>query len=606
MKNSRISAFLISVFTLAILCSFDGAQARKKADNPVSKDTYTLFASGDTALARWVHNGYYQKGPERCLSDVKDLVSGADIAMTNLECVVSTRGTFGDKGERRPFLYRGRPELLDIITEVGFDVVTVANNHSGDYGPEAFLEELELLQATGIAAVGGGRNKAEASTPTYVQAGDVIVAFIGLEYRFPSFAATDTSPGNFHAKEYSDMENALKEPIAVARKHADLVVFSPHWGNNWTEAPTEERRKLARAIIDMGVDAILGHSAHHIHGIEIYKGRPIVYDMGSFFFDTVMQKRLRFGAGYLLTFNKTGFTKLTIHPLQLRSNRTVFAKGSALERIHKLLIDLTAEFGTGVAPVVEGDTLVFSFSPDPPPEPPTSKPEKIHKTGQTRKLSQELRSRKTNVVFDAPPEWTKGFDAIPLNNGVTIIGARNSEAVWPRRAFTAEIALKVPGPLKKDHWEASIKGVQRGGEETFVWRHPIADGGWLPYIWESGQIVVDRTLVRPKTVGEGTYDLYWRFENLSKRTHAAPINKTQGDTEGFVRIGEILITKENIPSGPAGVSWDGKLPPKGEVHPQMEPGVPLWPFLAGGGTVLLIIIIVVVVIVRKKRAKKKK
>ncbi len=605
MKNSRISAFLISVFTLAILCSLVGAQARKKGGDPVSKDTYTLFASGDTALARWVHNGYYEKGPKRCLLDLKDLISGADIAMTNLECVVASCGTFGDKGERRPFLYRGRPELLDIITEVGFDVAVVANNHSGDYGPDAFLEELELLKATGMAAVGGGRNKAEASTPTYVQAGDVIVAFLGAETKFPKFAATDTSPGNFYAKEYSNLENALKEPIAVARKHADLVVFTPHWGDNWTDEPTGKRRKLARAIIDMGVDAILGHSAHHIHGIEIYKGRPIVYDMGSFFFDTVMQKRMRLGAGYVLTFSKAGFTKLTIHPLKLHSNRTVFAKGAVLEKIHKLLIDLTAGFGTGVAPVVEGDTLVFSFSPEVPPTPPTLKPENIHKTGQTRKLPQELRSRKTNVVFDTPPGWTEGFDSIPLDNGVTIIGARNPEAVWPRRAFTAEIALKVPGPLEKARWEASIRGVQRDGEETFVWRHPIADGGWLPYIWEPGQIVVDRTLVRPKTVPEGTYDLYWRFENLSKRTHAAPVNKAQGDSEGFVHIGEILITRENIPSGPAGVSWDGMLPPKGEVHPQMEPGVPLWPFFAGGGAVLLIII-VVVVLVLKKRAKKKK
>ncbi len=606
MKNSRIITFLISVFTLAMLCCLTGTRAQEKDGDPVSKDTYTLFASGDTALARWVHNGYYEKGPERCLLDLKDLISGADIAMTNLECVVSTCGTFGDKGERRPFLYRGRPELLDIITEVGFDVAVVANNHSGDYGPDAFLEELEFLEATGIAAVGGGRNKTEASTPTYVQAGDVIVAFLGAETKFPKFGATDTSAGNFHAKEYSDLEEALKEPISEARKHADLVVFTPHWGDNWTDGPTEERRELAKAIIDMGVDAILGHSAHHIHGIEIYKGRPIVYDMGSFFFDTVMQNRLRFGAGYVLTFSKTGFTKLTIHPLKLHSNRTTFAKGAVMEKIRKTLIDLTAAFDTGVAPVVDGDTLVFSFSPETPPTPPTLKPKNIHKTGQTRKLPPELRSRKTNVVFDTPPKWTEGFDPIPLDNGVTIIGVRSSEAVRSRRAFTSEVALKVPGPFKNARWEATIKGVQRSGNETFVWRHPIADGGWLPYIWEPGQIVVDRTLVRAKTVPKGTYDLYWRFENLSRRTHAAPVNKAQGDSDGFVHIGEILITNKNIPSGPAGVSWDGKLPPKGEVHPQMESSVPLWPFFAGGGVLLLIIISVVVVIVRKKRAKKKK
>jgi poly-gamma-glutamate capsule biosynthesis protein CapA/YwtB (metallophosphatase superfamily) len=569
-------------------------------------ETYTLFASGDTALARWVHSAIYQNGPEWALEDVAEMVESADIALTNLECVISTRGRFWDKGERRPFLYRGRPELLDVLTGVGFDVLVTANNHSMDYGPEALLEQIEIIEACGMANVGTGKNRAAAAAPAYVKVGDLIVAFIGMEPNFPKFGATDDQPGSFHARGNAAVLRALEQPVAEAREHADLVVFTPHWGNNWTENPTRSRIELGRQIIDMGVDAILGHCAHHIHGIDIYKGKPIVFDMGSFFFDTVGKKRLRLSAGYVFEFGRGGFTKLTMHPLRLHYSRTTYAKGKDLERIHDLLIGLTRQIDPDIELEKVGDALTVSFAPDTPPPPRKSEPERVLETGSTRPVPEKYTTRKTNVVFDEPPEWTAGFDPVELEGGVVVLGARNSEAAWPTRGFSAEIALKVPGPFSGGRWEGTVLGEQRDGDGRFVYNHPIADGGWVPEIWEAGQIVVDHTLVRPTEAPEGIYDLYWRFENRMRRKVAKPVDRGKGRADGFVRIGEFVVTTEGIPSGAAGVAWHGRLPEKGEPVVSdgidVDPRLPRWVIgLAVGGAFVLVLAVVLVIRSRRKR-----
>jgi poly-gamma-glutamate capsule biosynthesis protein CapA/YwtB (metallophosphatase superfamily) len=567
MRQAKHKAFFSSKLLASVVliwfvtgCLVHPEQTSSKTVPKASKK-YTLFAGGDTMIARWVHYTAYEKGAAWILEDVRELVGGADIAMTNLECVVSTRGKFFDKGEGRPYLYRARPEMLDILTEAGFDLVVTANNHTMDYGPEALLEEMELLDAVGIAHVGAGLNLKEAATPTYIRVGEVVVAFISIETYFPNCAATADRAGTFHARGTKAILKALEGPIALARRSADLVVFTPHWGKNWTENPPAERIKLAHKIIELGVDAILGHSAHQIHGVEVYKGRPIVYDMGSFLFDTIRQGRLRFSAGFVLEFSREGFSRLSIHPLHLRSSHTVRARGRNLEYIQNLVTKLTRELDPELKLVREGNVITLDFEPQPRLQPRPTIHTPVLETARTVALPEKFRKKKTNVVFEEPPVWTRGFDPVKLKYGVEVIGAQTAEAVRPGRAFTSDVALAVSGPLD-GRWIASIKGVERSGDEQFTWEHPFADGGWLPNLWEKDQIVVDQTLVRPPRMPEGTYDLYWRLENRTDKSVLHVLESENSGTDGYVHIGQIIVTKRNIPDGPAGLSWDGHLPNK--------------------------------------------
>ncbi len=539
MSRSSIVAGMIAVAVTAI-----AADAR--AEEPV----YTLFAGGDTSLARWVPQAVYQQGPERSFGSVKELVEGADIALANLERVVSTKGDFYDKGERRPYLYRAPPDMLDVLTIPGFDVVAVGNNHSLDYGPVALLDELELLDAVNIAAFGAGENMAAALEPAYVQVGELTVAFIGGEDTFDVWKAGPDKPGVAHIAP-SEMVQTLRPVIAEARKHAHLVVFSPHWGPNWTREPDEERIEVAHGMIDAGVDAILGHSSHHIHGVEVYRGHPIVYDMGSLYFDTIKEQDMRYSAGFVLSFDANGFSRLDIHPFLLASNQTNPANPKAREQITSWLKERSEALDPDVAFTEEDGRLVLEFTPETPRPAPTAPPPRAHRTGTTRTLPAELRVPPEGIVLDRPPEWCASDPSEVIEPGVRVLCARTAEAVRVRAGFVTDVVVEVVSPPPEGRWEAEVRGTRRGGKERFSWVHPFADGAWIPEKWEVGQILVERSLARPPKLEPGTWDLTWRMVNFAAR--GKPVS-----TE--IPIGTIEVLKSGVPKGPAGASWDGKLP----------------------------------------------
>jgi len=596
MRDARI------VLCLMVL----GAGAQAAPEPPAEGETarrYTLFASGDTMLARWAHYHFYDLGPDWPLADIREWIAGADVAMTNLEYVVATTGMIWDKGEGRPYAYRARPETLDVLTNAGFDIVCTGNNHAMDYGPQALLEQSELLAAAGIAEFGSGKNRADAFAPKYIKVGDLVLAFLGMEDRRPLLSAKKNQPGVAHTRGRTSPQKNLKGPLAEARQHADLVIFSPHWGTNWTDNPADHRIKLAHDVIDMGADAVLGHSSHQIHGIEVYRGRPIVYDMGSLLFDRVGQKRMRWGAAFVLEFDVAGFHQLTVHPVRLERNRTRPARGADLQRIHDVVNKQSRELDPDIEFAVEGDTLVLALSPDTPSPPRQAEPARVHVSGTSRRLPDRYRERRDAKIVPAePPEWTERFEPIEIERLGTVLGWRNSEAAQPARAFIHEVALKVSGPLK-GRWFSRLEARQRDGKGAFHLWYPFADGAWVPDLWEPGQLVIDRTLARPGAVPPGVYDLFWGLQN--RKNERIPDRKQYPKTpENLLPVGTIHILERGIPGGPAGVSWDGRLPPelrrkliKDEPAPPGSAAGWIVPFAAFG----LFLLIGVVTLVRSRR-----
>jgi len=520
--------------------------------------SYRLFASGDTMLSRRLPSLVYQLGPQYPLRSLDYLIKDADIAMTNLECVIATQGSFWDKQENKPFYYRAPPIMLDVLTEAGIDVVSTSNNHAMDFGPDALLEERELLEMANIAAIGSGRNIDEAAQPVYIKTGDIIVAFLGITTYNEPIAARPDRAGVFWADNNNDILKILGPVIAEARRHADLVVFTPHWGGNWTDGPTESRVQLAHTLIDLGVDAIMGHSAHQLHGVEIYNGHPIVYDMGNFLWELQQYKnRTRYTAGFVFDFDHTGFTKLTIYPMEMQFGRTIPAEGDTLQYIQLLMTDMSKKINPAIEFQQDGDALVLELHPSSRPVENKTSPEILHMAGQTRSLPDILRFKKSNIVYDAAPEWTTGQQPIKLSHGVEIIGSRVVEAVHRDGGFYAEVVLQVSRPLPG--WYAEIKGVERHGRDEFIWQHPVANGDWPPESWQNNQIGADLIMVRPPQLQGGTYDLYWRLVNpaVGETTTAAETDK--GLIDGFIPIGEIWAGSAGILRTAAGVSWSGDL-----------------------------------------------
>ena len=200
----------------------------------------------------------------------------ADLTIGNLECAITREGHAVDK----PYTFKGTRKALPLLKQY-FSAVSLANNHSGDWGKEGFADELTLLDEAGLPFFGGGANKREAHRPLVLTANGLRVAFLGYN-DFPprSFAARRNTPGTAWL-----IEKDVVRDIHAARQQADKVVLFLHWGEELEEAPLPEQQALARRLIDAGADAIIGAHPHVTQTIDWYKDRPIVYSLGNFLFD---------------------------------------------------------------------------------------------------------------------------------------------------------------------------------------------------------------------------------------------------------------------------------------------------------------------------------
>ena len=208
-------------------------------------------------------------------ADFAGFFRGADVRVVNLECVVATTGSAGDKN----YTFRAHPDVLPVLKR-HFDVLALANNHSGDFGRDAFAEMLGLIEQAGLAQVGGGLNLAQAHTPLIIERKGVRIALLAYSEFMPrSFEADFDAPG----VAWSEDEQVVAD-IKMARSshHADLVIPLMHWGWENELTATARQRQLARTMIDAGADAVIGGHPHVTQDIEQYRGKPIVYSVGNF------------------------------------------------------------------------------------------------------------------------------------------------------------------------------------------------------------------------------------------------------------------------------------------------------------------------------------
>ena len=213
------------------------------------------------------------------LAHVAGLLKQSDIRIGNLECVITTKGR---PEQGKPFTFRAHPRTLKIVQR-HFDAVALANNHSGDFGPEAFTQMLDSLRQQGIGYFGGGRNLAQAHEPLIVERKGLRIAFLGYNEFFPRSFEADVDRAGVAWSD--DDQVALDINNARTVHHADIVIPMMHWGWEHDTVASERQRQLARLMIDAGADAVVGGHPHVIQNTEQYRGKPIIYSLGNFVFD---------------------------------------------------------------------------------------------------------------------------------------------------------------------------------------------------------------------------------------------------------------------------------------------------------------------------------
>nr|PZN35965.1 MAG: hypothetical protein DIU70_14910 [Bacillota bacterium] len=335
---------------LGELLAWTGAEervlARSGLADPGSRPSrpVTLAAVGDVMLARRVGERIREEGPAYPVALVADRLAAADIALGNLESPIGVRGEpIPGKG----IWFRADPAAVEALTRAGFDVLSVANNHILDYGLENFAETLAHLEAAGIAAVGGGPDLAAARRPVIREVAGLRFAFLAYS-QFADLFWSWEDPFRFAATEdragVAPLDEAiLEEDIPRARAEADVVVVTVHWGEEYQNVPTPEQVRLARRMVDLGADLVLGHHPHAVQGFEIYRGGFIAYSMGNFIMD---QERLgsitRESMLLEFTWYPGGGRTVRVTPAWITGYRPAFLEGPEAEAALKKLAEISA------------------------------------------------------------------------------------------------------------------------------------------------------------------------------------------------------------------------------------------------------------------------
>lgn len=304
-------------------------------------------------LGRGVGDRIALRGPYGLFTDeVRETFAQADLRVLNLECCVSRRGREWS-AEGRPFHFRAPPEAVGVLTDLGVDCVTLANNHAMDYGEVSLRDTLRHLSRAGIRTAGAGRDREEARSPVVMKANDTRVAVIAVTDHPADFAAGEKSPGVAYAPLAEGVPLWLTERIRTAADRNDVVLVTPHWGPNMTTEPLDHVRKAAETFLDAGATLVAGHSAHVFHGVN---GR-ILYDLGDLIDDYARDRSLRNDLGLLWLADIEGArVRVSALPLRLDYARTETASAADRTWIKNRLTAACHEYATEVT---ENDGLLL-------------------------------------------------------------------------------------------------------------------------------------------------------------------------------------------------------------------------------------------------------
>ena len=254
---------------------------------PIYEPAYvTLSFAGDIMLDRGVESSVLKNfaGDYSALFEKINakFLKSADLAFANLE------GTISDQGTDMKSLYSFRmdPGTAPALAGAGLDILSLANNHVGDWGRSAYIDTLARLKENEIHYAGGGINEVEAETPVIIEKNSTKIGFL---------AFSDVGPAWMEAKGETAgillaSDPRFDEIIQNAARQVDFLIVSFHWGDEYQPKHNARQEYLAHSAIDNGAKIVIGHHPHVIQDIEIYKEGLIAYSLGNFIFDQSWSK----------------------------------------------------------------------------------------------------------------------------------------------------------------------------------------------------------------------------------------------------------------------------------------------------------------------------
>ena len=265
---------------------------REPEDYPLRTDgsapgaVVTMSLVGDLMLGRRVGTSI-RNDPAAPLRPTAGRLAGADLTIGTFE---STLSRFGPPTQNDAF--SADPEVLAGLELAGFDLLSLANNHVGDFGARSLVDTVRRLQRAGFATVGAGADAAEARKPVVLEANGLRIGVLAFNSIGETPRARPNRPGAVTLAMQPRLGNLDRDDLAAMTgairdlgETADAVLVLPHWGEQYTPVAVRDQRRVARALVDAGADLVIGSHPHVVQGVDAAGSSFIAYSLGNYVFD---------------------------------------------------------------------------------------------------------------------------------------------------------------------------------------------------------------------------------------------------------------------------------------------------------------------------------
>lgn len=307
---------------------------------------------GDVCLAKATEKFILLKGKNYPFLRIKDEFLKHDFVFANMESPISSRGEYV-KG--KPFTFEVDSRNAEYLKDVKLDVVSLSNNHLLDYGLKGMYDTISYLDDWGIVHTGAGRNLAEARRPAVLSFGHTRIYILAYCERPPKeFYAEEGRPGTAPLV----IDDIIKD-VREHKTRGNIVLVSLHWGIELSNHPRPDQVETAHRIIEAGADGIIGHHPHCPQGIEIYRGKPVIYSLGNFILGYYNQ---RYEDNIIVSFYYDGnsLERMEIRSITGKNEEMFFQprviEGERAERNLMKLVKISENFNTPIR--VEGNRAV--------------------------------------------------------------------------------------------------------------------------------------------------------------------------------------------------------------------------------------------------------
>lgn len=286
----------------------------QKKKLPQVSEEVSLVAVGDISYSRGVERIVKkQKDINYPFLKIQDYLKNADLVFGNLETPI----TQGSEIPDFEMIFRSNPGTEQALKQAGFSILSLANNHTPNFGEKGLKDTFNYLENAGIKYVGAGQNDQEAYRPIYIEKK-------GIKFAFLAYNDTDVVPAYYEASANRAGTafmriDKMTEAVKGAKQKADFVIVSVHSGAEYVDELNDSQVNFAHAVIDAGADLVIGHHPHVVQTLEKYKGGYIFYSLGNFVFDQPQSEETKEGLVVKIYFAKNGISKISLLPVVMEN-----------------------------------------------------------------------------------------------------------------------------------------------------------------------------------------------------------------------------------------------------------------------------------------------